>query len=44
MYHIILRKILLKKKKKTPLSYHYLHNIHNPLPNKIQTLHIINKL
>ena len=32
-----------KKKKKNPLSYHYLQNLHNPPPHRIQTLHIISK-
>ena len=28
----------IKKTSKT-LNYHYLHNIHNPPPHRIQTLH-----
>ena len=33
----------MKKTNKT-LNYHYLQNIHNPPPHRIQTLHIISKL
>ena len=28
-----------KNTQKTPLNYHYLHNIQNPPPHRIQTLH-----